>query len=89
MVRLFIRHSVADYEAWKRRYDEFDEDRAGMGVLGHRVFRSSDDGNDVTVWHDFESPESANDFITSPRLREAMGEAGVIGTPTTWLTTPA
>jgi hypothetical protein len=24
MVRLFMRHNVDDYEAWRRMYDEFD-----------------------------------------------------------------
>jgi hypothetical protein len=38
MVRLFVRHPVADYAAWRRVYDDFDEERRGMGVTGHAVY---------------------------------------------------
>ena len=27
MVRLFVRHNVSDYAAWRNVYDEFDEER--------------------------------------------------------------
>src|SRR5262245_24038172 len=52
MVRLFIRHDVADYDAWRQVYDEFDSTRRGLGVTGDAVFQSVDNPNDVTVWHD-------------------------------------
>jgi hypothetical protein len=42
MVRLFVRHNVADYGAWRKAYDEFDEERAAMGVTGDAVFQSID-----------------------------------------------
>ncbi len=35
MVRLFARHPAADYAAWRKHYDDFDEERQGMGVTGH------------------------------------------------------
>jgi hypothetical protein len=41
MVRLFIRHNVEDYEAWRKAYDEFDEQRRSMGVSGDAVFSRS------------------------------------------------
>ena len=31
MVRLFVRHGVADYEAWRKVYDEFDAQRRPTG----------------------------------------------------------
>lgn len=89
MVRLFIRHDVADYDAWRQVYDEFDATRRGMGVTGDAVFQSIDNPNDVTVWHDFETAEAAQALVSSPELRDAMQRAGVQGQPQTWLATEA
>jgi hypothetical protein len=60
-----------------------------MGVRGDAVFQSTDDPNDVTVWHDFDSAESAVAFVESARLREVMEAAGVAGEPQIWFTSPA
>jgi quinol monooxygenase YgiN len=89
MNRLFIRHPVSDYTTWREQYDGFDDERRSMGVLAHAVYRSVDDPNDITVWHDFESREEAESFASSARLREVMGEAGVVGQPNVWLVTEA
>jgi hypothetical protein len=84
MARLFIRHNVADYEVWRKAYNEFDAERIALGVTGQAAYQSVDDPNDVTVWHDFSTPQSAKDFASNPRLKEAMGKAGVKGTPQIW-----
>jgi len=55
-----------------------------MGVKGDAVFQGLNDPKDVTVWHDFESPEAAEAFARSPRLKEVMDQAGVAGEPTIW-----
>ena len=89
MIRMFVRHQVADFSKWKKAYDEFDNERKGMGVVGDAVFQSADDPNDVTAWHDFASLQSGRAFAASARLREVMASAGVAGTPTIWFTNPA
>jgi hypothetical protein len=89
MIRMFVRHPVADFAQWKQAYDDFDGERKGMGVVGDAVFRSADDPNDVTAWHDFETLQSAHDFAGSERLREVMAAAGVAGEPAIWFTNPA
>ncbi len=89
MIRLFVRHPVADFAQWKQAYDEFNNERKRMGVVGHAVYKSADDPNDVTVWHDFETLESARGFVESARLREVMSSAGVTGEPAIWFTNPA
>jgi hypothetical protein len=89
MVRLFIRHDVADYDAWRKVYDEFDADRRPMGVTGDAVFQSIDDPNDVTVWHDFAEADEARGFVSSEALRAAMGRAGVQGEPQIWFVAQA
>ena len=86
MIRLFVRHPVADFATWKQAYDDFDAERRGMGVVGDEVFQTVGDPNDITVWHDFESEEAAQSFMGSPRLHEVMDEAGVAGAPQIWFT---
>lgn len=89
MVRMFARHRVSDFATWKQAYDAFDGERKGMGVTGHAVFKSTEDPNDVTLWHDFDTLESARGFAESDRLREVMSDAGVVEEPKIWYTTPA
>ena len=86
MIRLFVRHEVADYNTWLKAYHDFDGERRGFGVVGATLGRSVDNGNDVTVTHDFGSLDEAKAFMSSPRLKEAMEAAGVSGIPTIWFT---
>jgi quinol monooxygenase YgiN len=87
MVKLFVRHPVADYGSWREQYDAFDDERRDMGVTAAGVYQGVDDPNDITVWHDFESRDAAESFVASPRLREVMDKAGVAGEPSVWFTT--
>jgi hypothetical protein len=89
MVRLFIRHKVQDYAAWRQGYDDFEATRIKLGARGHDVFRDVDEGNDVTACHDFDSLETAKAFVHSFELKSAMQTAGVVGTPSIWFTHPA
>jgi hypothetical protein len=89
MVRVFVRHSVADYPTWRQHYDNFDTERRGMGVAGDAVYQSVDDPNDITAWHDFSTREAAESFASSPRLRDVMQQAGVQGKPEVWFVTEA
>ena len=83
-VRMFVRHQVSDYTTWRRKYDEFDATRRKMGVAAQAVYQSTDDPNDITVYHDFRSLETAKGFAASPELKSAMQNAGVQGTPQIW-----
>jgi hypothetical protein len=89
MIRLFVRHNVADYDAWRKVYDEVDEERRRMGVIGDAVFQSIDDPNDVTLWHDFETPDSARSFASSDALQAAIERSGILGEPQVWLVGPS
>ena len=63
-VRMFIRHEVTDYPAWRKIYDGFDATRRKLGVTAQAVYRSVDNPNDVTVTHDFRSTDKARAFST-------------------------
>jgi hypothetical protein len=88
MVRLYVRHKVADYAAWRQVYDAFDAERGPMAVIGDAVYRSLDDPNDVTVLHDFATRAQAEAFVASAALRNAMERASVQGAPTVWMVEP-
>jgi hypothetical protein len=84
MIRMFVRHSVADFDTWKKAYDAFDAERREMGVRGDAVFRTAGHPNEVTAWHDFDTILEARAFAASERLREVMRKAGVASEPIVW-----
>jgi hypothetical protein len=87
MVTLFVRHTVSNYETWRRAYDDFASTQTAMGVTAQAVYRGVANPDDVTVSHDFERLETAQAFLASAELGKAMQNAGVVGTPTIWFTT--
>ncbi len=88
-VRLFVRHEVNDYEAWRKVYNGFNTTRRKLGVTAQAVYRLAESPNDVTVTHDFKSMEQAKAFIASPDLKSATEKSGVKGTPQVWITSRA
>ena len=78
MTTLAVRHSVADYDAWKAAFDEHGEVRRTHGSTGYRVLR---DGNDILVLLEFPDDSAAAAFQADPSLRTAMDKAGVQGAP--------
>ncbi len=89
MIRMFVRHDVNDYDAWRKVYDDFDSTRRSLGVKDAAVFRAADNPNEITVWHDFDSLEAAQVFAGSGELRKAMENAGVASQPSIWFTSAA
>ncbi len=79
MYVLAINHAVADYDKWKAVYDQFPPTTDGAKFS--RVNRSVDDGNLITVVAGFDSLDTLNGFLADPKLKGAMGEAGVVGEP--------
>ncbi|MBT8144258.1 MAG: cyclase [Gammaproteobacteria bacterium] len=86
MATIFVRHNVRDFAHWKKAYDDFDNERRGMGVTGHGVYQADDNPRDVTVYHHFDNMDKAREFVQSDRLREVMNDAGVDSEPEIWFT---
>jgi len=78
---LTVRHTVEDYAAWRKVYDEAEVLRAQYGCTAQRVMQLPADGDDLFIIHDFPTVEQAESFAHDPGLREAMGRAGVRGVP--------
>jgi quinol monooxygenase YgiN len=72
-----VRHRVADFDAWRKVYDDFAPIQAEHGVHAHQVLRSIENPNDVIVTHTFDSREAAKAFFAMPELKESMSKAGV------------
>jgi hypothetical protein len=87
MVRMFVRHRVADYDRWRHVYDDFAPLQKRLGVRAEAVYQATDDANDITVTHDFDDEDAAQAFSDSDELRTAMADAGVASEPQIWLTT--
>jgi quinol monooxygenase YgiN len=78
---LILQERVRDYDAWKSVFDNGEPLRAKHGCTGHEIFRSDDDGNDLTVHLRFSSREAGDSLRTDPELAAGMKLAGVEGQP--------
>ena len=86
MATLFVRHTVNDYVAWKRVYDEFASTRKEWGVTGAGVYRDPEEPDTLVVVHHFKDVDDARAFVNSEDLHAAMANSGVKGQPTIWIT---
>ena len=86
MTIVFIRHTVANYQAWRKVYDGFAPVQKAKGVTAQAVYQGAENPNDITVTHDFATVEAAHAFVDSEELKSAMQNAGVAGAPTIWFT---
>lgn len=89
MATMFVRHTVSNYEAWRKAFDDFAPVQKAKGVTSKDVYRAADNPNDITVTHDFATVEAAQAFAKSDELKKAMQGAGVVGAPTIWFTNKA
>ncbi len=78
---LVVRHTVADYAAWRAVYDSVDSIRQDHGCTGHRVLRDPADANDLFITHEFPSVNDAEAFAHDPNFGAAMQRAGVTSAP--------
>ena len=54
-------------------------DKAGLTHV--RVYRDADNANEIIVWSETSDLAKARKALTSPEIRSAMQEAGVVGPP--------
>ena len=55
---ILTRLQVDDYDTWKQRFDH-DTPGTRRAALGHRLFRTSDNPNEVFIQIEFDSTEEA------------------------------
>jgi hypothetical protein len=81
MEYMIVKHKVKDYNRWKPAFDAHATTRKNGGSKGGRLFKSSDNPNELTIIWKWDSIENARKFASSPDLEKVMREAGVIGKP--------
>ena len=81
---LFVKHTVSDYENWKRLYDSLRPVRKEFGVSQASVHRDSHEPNTIVITHRFNDAPTAMAFANSDALKSAMGNAGLLGPPEMW-----
>ena len=79
---LSVKHTVADFDAWKLVFDEHAAIRKEHGATGHRLAQSLDDPNALTVLVMFPDRAAAEGFLADASLREAMASGVVTSEPT-------
>jgi hypothetical protein len=78
---MIVHHSVRDYAAWRPAYDAHEAARTAAGLTNGRVFRSTEDPNDILILFDTSDRRRAEEFGGSEDLKSAMQNSGVIGQP--------
>ena len=78
---LAVRHTVADYAAWRTVYDDLDSLRTEYGCTGEQVLRDPADANDLFITHSFPSVDQAVGYANDARLKDGMQSAGVTSAP--------
>ena len=82
MVKMYVRHTVADFNKWKAAFDEFEPFRKQqLGSSDSNVFQNNANSNEVLVILDWDKKEQGIKFVESPELKITMQKAGVLGKP--------
>jgi hypothetical protein len=89
MSSIFIRHRVADFDAWKTAFDEHGSVRRDHGLVDTSLLRDEDDANMVTIVLSTDDTTRAREFLASDNLRETMDGAGVTSQPELWIANEA
>ena len=77
MQYVLIIHEVANYEAWKRVFDNAATIRQQAGERSYQVLKYENDPNKIVHFSVWTSSEDARRFFESPELVQIRKEAGV------------
>ncbi len=80
-VVVVITHEVKDYATWRKAYDADEPNRKSGGFKVWGVYADVNNPNQVSVIGEFPTAAAAAAFTSSPKLKEVMEKAGVIGKP--------
>ncbi|MGN6101367.1 MAG: hypothetical protein ACTHOR_09480 [Devosia sp.] len=86
---MVTRHKVRDYNHWKNFFAKGMADAANWGMSNPRVFRSSEDPNELVVLIDLADIERAKTFMGKPEVAQIMQDAGVLDRPDWYYLNPA
>jgi hypothetical protein len=81
MKTVIISHEVKNYSDWRKVYDADEGNRSNAGIHLTGVHQSVNNPNLITLIGEAPSAEVLTKFMTSPNLKAAMEQGGVIGMP--------
>ena len=80
MAKIFMTHTVADYDTWRVVFDGDAARRDAHSLTNVVVLRDTSDDNRIWIVADGD-PEKVDEMMQSPELAAEMGRAGVTGPP--------
>lgn len=80
-VVVIVTHEVKDYSSWRKGYDADEPNRKKAGFKVSGVYADVNNPNMVSIVGEFPNAAAAEAFTSSPKLKEVMEKAGVIGKP--------
>ncbi len=80
-VFVIVTHEVKDYSSWRKGFDADASNRKNAGFKVSGVYADVNNPNMISVIGEFPSAAAAEAFTTSPKLKEVMEKAGVVGKP--------
>ena len=78
---LTLHFRVKDFNAWQTSYNGNEKDRTSAGITRSKVFRSTDDPNDVLLLQDVADVSKARTWHGSSEMKSIMEKSGVLGLP--------
>ena len=81
MINVTVRHSVADFDAWKVGFDGHEASRRAHGATSAVVNRVVGSPNEVLIKIGFADLAGAEGFLNDPALKDVMAKAGVLSAP--------
>ncbi len=77
MQYVLIIHEVADYQSWKKIFDDAAGIRQAAGESAYQVLKYTDNPNKIVHFSTWISIDHAQQFFESPALVKIRAEAGV------------
>jgi hypothetical protein len=81
MIKMYVRHTVADFAKWKAVFDEHEAMRKKFGAVKSDAFTNSANPNEVIAVIEWDNKQQANDFMEKSDLKSIMEHGGVISAP--------
>lgn len=81
MPTLAVKITIGDYSKWRSGFDKAAPLRDKAGLKSVQIYKNADNPNAVLIWSETDDVAKAREVLTSPELRSAMQEAGVVGAP--------
>ena len=85
MAAIMLAHvKVEDYDRWRATFESHMETRKNGGCLGTHIFYNAKDKKEIIINFQWDSEENAQKWMSSDEARQAMADAGLIGSPEVW-----